>query len=494
MRYILTLCLCCVALTPALAGDQEECHAVDNYDRAIPACTRILEAPGTTKQFVVWSTFNRAAARERKGEFDKALSDYNQVLQLEPQYLLAHYGRGVSYLRKGDLVSAKSAFDQALALNPEFIEALYSRGIVHYDLGMLDKAAADFDTTIALNSAHAAAYSRRGMVYEKRGDFPKAIADYRTALATTPSSNIHQQAHAYSRSRLTILGASLTAPATIAGGEKGRSGTDAGVNTAAIEKNESPDRPKQESKPAAVAINLGRRVALVVGNTDYKHTDTLTNPRNDAIELAASLRRLGFQEVIEGVDLDVGSLAGKVRDFSRALKGADLAFFFYAGHGLQVNGLNYMMPVDARLAEETDVYSETIELNDVLKHMERQAKTNIVILDACRNNPLAGKLSRSVGGRSRSGGAVGQGLAEVRSSVGTLIVFATEPGNVALDGLDKHSPFTAALLKHLETPNTDIAIMLRHVRDDVIDATKGRQVPWEHSSLRGAPIILKAGP
>ena len=497
MRYFLTLSLCCVALHPALAGDQEECHAVDNYDRAIPACTRILEAPSTKKEFVVWSTFNRAAAQERKGEFDKALADYGRVLQLEPQYLLAHYGRGVSYLRKGELVSAKSSFDNALALNPEFIEALYSRGIVHFDLGMLDKATADFDATIALNATHAAAFSRRGMVYEKRGDFPKAIADYRTALATTPSSNIHQQAHAYSRSRLTILGAGLTGPATASTEEKGRSTPNSSVKTAAIPNQmASPDRvvPKEERKPAPVAVNLGRRVALVVGNTDYKHTDPLTNPRNDAIELAASLRRLGFQEVIEGVDLDVGSLAGKVRDFSRSLKGADLAFFFYAGHGIQVNGLNYMMPVDAKLADESDVHAETIELNDVLKHMERQAKTNIVILDACRNNPLAGKLARSTGARTRSGGVVGQGLAEVRSSVGTLIVFATEPGNVALDGTDKHSPFTAALLKHLETPNTDIAIMLRHVRDDVIDATKGRQVPWEHSSLRGAPIILKAGP
>ena len=496
MRYVLTLCLCCVVLHPAFAGDQEECHAVDNFDRAIPACTRILESPTTKKDFVVWSTFNRAAAYERKGEFEKALTDYTKVLQLEPQYLLAHYGRGVSYLRKGDLINAKSAFDNALALNPEFIEALYSRGIVHFDLGMLDKASTDFDATIVLNNNHAAAFSRRGMVYEKRGDFPKAIADYRKALAITPNGNIHQQAHAYSRSRLTILGAGLTGPTTAGSEEKGK-GSDASVKTAAIpDKQTSPDRaiPKEEIKPAPVVVNLGRRIALVIGNTDYKHTDPLTNPRNDAVELAAALRRIGFQEVIEGVDLDVGTLAGKVRDFSRVLKGADLAFFYYAGHGIQVNGLNYMMPVDARLADELDVHAETIELNDVLKHMERQAKTNIVILDACRNNPLAGKLSRSSGTRARSGGTIGQGLAEVRSGVGTLIVFATEPGNVALDGADKHSPFTAALLKHIETPNTDIAIMLRRVRDDVIDSTKGRQVPWEHSSLRGAPIILKAGP
>jgi tetratricopeptide (TPR) repeat protein len=478
MRLILSFLLACLAFHPAVAGDQEDCHAVDNFDRAIPACTRILESPATKKEFLVWSTFNRAAAYERKGEFDRALADYDRVLSLEPQYLLAHYGRGVSFLRKGELASAKAAFDNALALNPEFIEALYSRGIVHYDMGILDKAASDFDAAVRLKPDHAAAFSRRGMVYEKRGDYPKAIADYRQTLSIAPAGNIHQQAHAYARSRLIILGASPTSPTT----------------GSLAAKDETKERATPKELPKALApVNLGRRVALVIGNTAYKHTDALTNSSNDALAVAAALKRIGFKDVIEGIDLDVGSLAGKVRDFSRALKGADLAFFYYAGHGLQVNGLNYMMPVDAKLADESDVFAETIELNDVLKHMERQAKTNIVILDACRNNPLARNLARSMGTRS-AGGNVSQGLAEVRSGVGTLIVFATQPGNVALDGDTRHSPFTAALLRHIESPNIDIAIMLRRVRDDVIDSTRGQQVPWEHSSLRGAPIILKAGP
>lgn len=479
MRFILIFLLTCLALRPAVAGDQEDCHAVDNFDRAIPACTRILEAPSTKKEFLVWSTFNRAAAHERKGEFDRALADYERVLSLEPQYLLAHYGRGVSFLRKGELASAKAAFDNALALNPEFIEALYSRGIVQFDMGLLDKSLADFDAAVLLDPSHAAAFSRRGMVYEKKGEYSKAIADYRKTLSIEPSSNIHQQAHAYARSRLPVLGAKPTSPAT---------GSIAKEEPKEKEKSAAREAPKS----APVQINLGRRVALVIGNSAYQNTDPLSNPSSDAREIAISLKRVGFQEVIEGEDLDAGALAGKVRDYSRALRGADLAFFYYAGHGVQVNGLNYMMPVDAKLAEEGDVYSETVELNDVLKHMERQAKTNIVILDACRNNPLARNLTRSMG--TRSAGSVNQGLAEVRSGVGTLIVFATQPGNVALDGNDKHSPFTAALLRHLETPNLDISIMLRLVRDDVITRTKGQQVPWEHSSLRGAPVILKAGP
>jgi hypothetical protein len=477
MRLVLALLLTLVTLQSAVANDQEFCRGTSDFERSVAACTRIIEAPGATKEWVVWAGYNRALAYDAKGDHDRALMEYDMVLRNEPGYLLAINGRGLSYFKKKDLPNAKAAFDQVLAFNPEFVDAHYSRGIVNYDMGDNDKSIIDYSSAIALNPAHAAAYSRRGMAYEKKKEYSKAIADYRKALASSAEGNIHQQAHAYSRSRLTVLGASITAP-----------GSASDTTTTSI-------TPKSEEraapKAAPVEVNLGRRVALIVGNTAYQHTDPLTNPSNDAKAVAASLRRIGFQQVIDGIDLDAEKLAGKVRDFSRALKGADLAFFFYAGHGVQVNGLNYMMPIDAKLAEESDVYSETVELNDVLKHMERQAKTNIIILDACRNNPLQRNLARGMGTRSA---AASQGLAEIRSGVGTLIVFATQPGNVALDGSEANSPFTAGLLKHLETPNIDIAIMLRRVRDDVIDSTKGQQVPWEHSSLRGAPIMLKAGP
>jgi tetratricopeptide (TPR) repeat protein len=492
MRLILALPLTLITLQPALAqtqstqaNDTELCRATSDFERSVAACTRIIDAPGATKEWIVWAGYNRALAYDAKGDNDRALMEYDMVLRNEPGYLLAINGRGLSYFKKKDLPNAKAAFDQVLAFNPEFVDAHYSRGIVHFDLGENDKAIVDYTSAIALNPAHAAAYSRRGQAYEKNKEYQKAIADYRKALAAPGEGNIHQQAHAYSRSRLTVLGASFTAP----GSTTATTTTDTSTTTTASANTKSEERAA--TKAAPVQVNLGRRVALIIGNAAYQHTDPLSNPSNDAREVAVSLRRLGFQTVIDGTDLDAEKLAGKVRDFSRALKGADLAFFYYAGHGVQVNGLNYMMPVDAKMADESDVYAETVELNDVLKHMERQAKTNIIILDACRNNPLQRNLSRSMGTRSA---AASQGLAEIRSGVGTLIVFATQPGNVALDGAEKHSPFTAGLLKHLETPNIDIAIMLRRVRDDVIDSTKGQQVPWEHSSLRGAPVMLKAGP
>ena len=224
-----------------------------------------------------------------------------------------------------------------------------------------------------------------------------------------------------------------------------------------------------------------RRVALVIGNSAYEHASPLANPKNDANALAAALKRLDF-EVVKGVDLKRSDFEKSVRDFARAIRGADTALLFYAGHGLQVGGRNYLAPVDARLSDEADLDFETLPLTTILKQMEREVKTSLVFLDACRDNPLARNLARSMGTRSAS---VGRGLARVDSGIGTLIAFATEPGNVALDGSGGNSPFTQALLKHIETPGLDIAQMMRRVRSDVMRSTAQRQVPWNNSSLTG---------
>ncbi len=225
-----------------------------------------------------------------------------------------------------------------------------------------------------------------------------------------------------------------------------------------------------------------KRVALVVGNSVYDHAPTLANPSNDAAAVSAVLARLGF-DVIEGIDLDQRAMRYLLRDFADALDDADVALFYYAGHGLQVAGRNYLVPIDARLERELDLAYEVTELSVVLKIMERSPRTNLVFLDACRDNPLAGNLARSMGAARSQ--AMGRGLARVESGIGTLIAYATEPGNIALDGKGEHSPFTAALLEHIEKPAIDVGQMLRRVRESVVAATNGRQVPWDHSSLTG---------
>jgi uncharacterized caspase-like protein len=224
-----------------------------------------------------------------------------------------------------------------------------------------------------------------------------------------------------------------------------------------------------------------RRVALVIGNSAYENTTPLRNPRNDATALAAVLRKLDF-EVLEGIDLDDSDFRRTAREFAVKIEDADVALFFYAGHGLQVNNRNYFMPVNAALKREADLDFEGVPLDLILKQMERGDRTNIVLLDACRNNPLAEKLARNMGTRSL---ALGRGLARVETGVGTYVGFSTQPGNVALDGEGGNSPFTQALLKNIEAPGVDIETLMRQVREEVIVATDGKQVPWGNSSLVG---------
>ena len=233
----------------------------------------------------------------------------------------------------------------------------------------------------------------------------------------------------------------------------------------------------------AAPAQAEKRVALVVGNSAYKQANPLANPVNDANEIASALKASGF-DVILGVDLDKRTFDAKVRDFAELLGSADVAIFFYAGHGLQVAGRNYLIPVDARLQGERDLDFDAENLDFILKQMElgRADKTNIVFLDACRDNPFAQNLARSMGTRSAS---IGKGLAQVDTGVGTFIAYSTQPGNVALDGKGKNSPFTAALAKHVREPGRDLTSVMIEVRKDVLAATDGKQVPWDHSALTG---------
>ena len=240
---------------------------------------------------------------------------------------------------------------------------------------------------------------------------------------------------------------------------------------------------------AAVAVcagwpataNAQKRVALVIGNSAYQHSPKLDNPKNDATDMAAALKKLGFV-VVEGFDLDKTGFDRKVRDFATALRGAAVGVLFYAGHGLQVGGTNYLMPIDAKGESAGALDFEMVRLDLLHRTMEREAQTNIIFLDACRDNPLARDLARSLGTRSTD---VGRGLAAVESGIGTLISFSTQPGNVALDGAGRNSPYAGALVRQLATANDDLSAMLIAVRNDVMKDTQRRQVPWEHSALTG---------
>lgn len=231
-----------------------------------------------------------------------------------------------------------------------------------------------------------------------------------------------------------------------------------------------------------------RRIALVIGNSTYQNVPRLPNSTNDASDMAFKLKGLGF-EVVSGSDLEFSTMRSAVRDFIQKINTADIALFYYSGHGLQVDGINYMVPVDAHLASYDDLGFEVLPMDLVVAAMERNSKVSLVFLDACRDNPFAKNLARSMGTRSAS---VGQGLAKLGGGVGSLIAFATQPGNVAFDGTGRNSPFTTALLRHLGTPGQDVTRDLIYVRRDVLEATHGMQVPWDNSSLTGE-VVLNPG-
>jgi caspase domain-containing protein len=194
--------------------------------------------------------------------------------------------------------------------------------------------------------------------------------------------------------------------------------------------------------PAAAFAQAEKRVALVIGNSAYQHTPKLANPTNDAADMAAALKKHGFK-VIEGFDLDKPAFDRKVRDFATTLKQAEAGVFFYAGHGLQVAGQNYLVPIDAKAEGIEALDFEMVRVDVIHRLMENQTNTNILFLDACRDNPLARNLARSMGTRSSE---IGRGLAQVQSGVGTLISFSTQPGNVALDGSGRNSSFAGRWL------------------------------------------------
>ncbi len=225
-----------------------------------------------------------------------------------------------------------------------------------------------------------------------------------------------------------------------------------------------------------LAMQKQYRTALVIGNAQYKLAAELANPINDATDIANSLRKLGF-EVTLLKDADLRQMEQAIENFNRNLRQGGTGLFYFAGHGTQVDGENYLIPIDARLEREQDVRYESLPVGKLLNVMEDASNdVNIIILDACRNNPF-GRKWRSFQ----------RGLAPPTQTVkGTLIAYATSPGKTALDGEGRNSPYTTALLQHMKTPDLDVEQMFKQVRADVLKETRGKQTPWESSSLVGS--------
>ena len=494
-------------LSQAVADDRQICFSNGAYDAIIAACTRAIDSSvvhgrdlavaynqrglayeNTGKHDAAVADFteairldqtyaiahnNRSWALNNKGEYDQAIADSTAAIKLNPKYATAYVNRGVSYESKGECGKAISDYSEAIKLNPKFAGAYNNRGVCYNAKGDFDRAIQDFNEAIRLSPKETSLYFNRGASYEKKGDSERALANYRAVLRLKPND-----------------------PAAAAAVQEveHRRAESAGIDLAKAETVQNPAQPqaadsgpRREPPVAQKVIPPGRRLALVIGNSAYRFAGKLLNPTNDATDMVLTLQKLHF-EVVEGLDLDKRQMEEKLREFGRKLNRTDLALFFYAGHGMQVDGRNYLLPIDAKLERAGDLPLDTIDVSLVLAQMETGNRVNLIFLDACRDNPLARSLARALGTRSAS---VGRGLARFHGEVGTMIAYSTQPDNVALDGEGRNSPFTSSLLKHIGTPGLEISSIMKRVRADVIRITNYKQVPWESSSLIGDVVLAQ---
>lgn len=442
---------------------------VGQYDRALGDFDEAIRlAP-----FVSIYHSVRGYSRHAKGEYDAAFAGYEAALRLNPNDATAYGGRGESRFATRDFDGAIADFDQAIRLNPEHAIYYRNRGLSLQAKNDHERALADLDRAIGLGATDVLSYSGRAHSLLAMRNFAGAIADYDKALSIAP-----QFAHAYlgrgmayeGAGDMTKAHADYRAALAIESGD--------GIEEVHVKANEH--LAKTMPSMPAVAASTGRRVALVIGNGAYRNVPTLLNPVRDATQIAASLRRVGFQSVTLVNDLGREQLIAALRAFAAEADTADWATIYFSGHGMEAGGKNYLVPIDAKLESDRDLEFEAVPLHQLLGTTEGARKLRLVLLDACRDNPFLDRMKVKTATRS-----IGRGLSLIEPEPSTLVVYAAKHGQVAYDGDGQNSPFALALAKWIETPNIEIRKLFDLVRDDVMDATERRQQPFSYGSISG---------
>src|SRR5436190_1174211 len=415
--------------------------------------------------------------------------------------------RGISKRALGDLDGALADINEAIRLDPELPQPLTSRAVIWRAKGDFDRAIADTTEAIRLAKVKApanimtppgsvliSAYSHRALAYEAKGDLDRARQDYAAALEGKASDAGSKANQATAKVRLSLLSETLPPAPRNATGATPPSVSKAAPASPAGAASPSPPPAAEQRQRKETSRETVRRVALVIGNGAYARVRALPNPTNDARAMAKSLRDIGFV-VTEGTDLDRTAMQATIRDFLRDAARAQVAVVYYAGHGVQIDGRNYLVPIDIQFQAGSGMTDTMMDLDTIMAGLDDQVRTNILILDACRNNPMAEQVASA--GPNR-GIEAGSGLAAPASlgtgatlGAGTLIAYATAPGQVALDGEGANSPFSAALSRHIGTPGLEVQQMLTRVRAEVVATTKSKQVPWSNSSLLGEVYLAK---
>ncbi|MGP0093437.1 MAG: caspase family protein [Xanthobacteraceae bacterium] len=454
---------------PVLAADKawSDCEQSEDADRAIAGCTTVL-ARGTheTTGNRASAFVNRGVSYQSKGELDRAIADYDQAIRQNPALVIAWHDRGDAYVTKGEPDRAIADLTEAIRLSPKFAMSFSARAEAWLAKGDVDRAIADYGQAILFDPSYTAAYTRRGLAYEKNGDVERARADFKQALAVPQKYEKGKWAHDTARERLAALAAPQAAP----------SGPDAAPPSSVSQALSKPPGTASPGNPAVAE----RRIALVIGNGTYSSAPRLSNPRNDAQDVAAALKRSGFETIV-GLDLDRAGMDDATIRFARAARDADVALFYYSGHALQFAGVNYLMPIDAKLTDEADLRRMT-RVDEVVADLQPARSVRILVLDSCRDNPLAEDLKRTIG--LTRAASLQRGLARIDAPQGMIVAYATQAGRTAADGTERNSPYTAAFLKHIEARD-EIGVIFRRISADVYESTKHAQLPELSLSLIG---------
>ncbi|WP_369721499.1 caspase family protein [Bradyrhizobium sp. LLZ17] len=477
-----------------------------DYDHAIEVLSSAIEADPDNVVIVNL----RGVAYERKGQDDLALADYNLAIRKRATYGVPYSNRGTIQLRKGALQSALDDLNLAVKYAPKFLfgwtnrarvrtlmkdydgalsdfaeaekidptapQIASNRCVTHGLMGKYDQAFADCNGLIQKQPKNLYATNNRGDVFLMKGDIDAALKDYNTVLAANPNNvrahsgrgQVFEQKHDLAQARADYRSAAYAL-------------------TPFDELDVARARAKAQERLAALTpqtagtVGNSRRIALVIGNGAYKNVHVLDNPPRDSRLIATVLRDAGFQSVTVANDLTRDKFFETLRAFAAEAEKADWAVVYYAGHGFEIGGVNYLVPIDTRLAADKDAETEAVALEQVIAAVGGAHKLRLVILDACRDNPFAPTMQRTL-----SLQLVDKGFSNIEPGAGFMVVYAAKHGETAIDsdgGAD--SPFATALARDIKEPRVEVRKLFDIVRDDVWSATKHAQQPFTYGSPPG---------
>jgi len=469
----------------SIGGTSDHRHAIDDFSKAIGIEPKLP-----------YAFINRGVSWAALGAYDRAIGDFAQALRVDPKSALAYNNRGGAHRDRGEFDRAMADFNKAIDIDPKLADARFNRGTVYMQKEVYSRAITDYSAVIKQYPNDILALAARGRAWSSTGDLGRAKSDFEAVIAAPaadPQSRAVKDAVRELLRALIEKRAAIEQEATPAkkeAAEKAVRDKQAAAEKKAAEKQAAaPPPPPAVSPPLPEPPRKIERLALVIGNAAYLPAlGALENPGHDADDIAQMLTALGFTVWLRH-DLGHAAMKEVLASFARAARDVETVVVYFAGHGFQHGGANYLAAIDSPIVDDEGV-DRHVSLNSVMAAMKAERGVRILIIDACRNN-LAIQRAAETSAAGAQPTQIKRGLAPVDRLLGggMLIAFATLPGDIASEGAGRNSPFTHSLVRHLPTPNLELRHLFVRVRADVVTATLGRQNPEVSDSLVGEYVF-----